>query len=599
MHPALIPAALVLSGALALAAYVGSHRERSQLHWLLLAALTSLAVWALGALCRFSVTTEAGLEASLRLLFLGVFATPPLWLALAASYAQLRLATRRGFYVALLAPSALAYGALITNDGHHLVVRQETFAAMEAGGSAWAGPLFWAFLAWAWACVLGGVFIYLRTAGRMVVGQERRRGLLLALASAIPLLISPIYMFRLLPISFDLTPTALLLSLGIISAAVFRYRLLLSLPVARRDVIEHLQDGVLMASRSGVILDLNPAAERILGQSAQEVRRRLLAEVLAEQAPAEKRSGLREALEDMDGSGDPVSIELRTADDRRIMLDAGPARTGDGAAAGQFAVLRDCTDERRFERLLRRTQRLQTAGTLAAGVAHEVNNPLAFIRANLSQIQRMGELVERSRDVTDAKLPGELADLRSIAEETLDGIARIERIVGDMRRLAADRSEEPLRDPVDMNAVARDALRLANMHRRQVVEVRLLLEPELPPVSGSSERLVQALLNLLLNARHAVEQAPRPRISVATERDGDAVVIRVSDNGPGIPLEIQERIFDPFFTTKGPDRGTGLGLPISFDIVREHGGVLEVRSRPGGGAAFVARIPVAADATTA
>ena len=90
-----------------------------------------------------------------------------------------------------------------------------------------------------------------------------------------------------------------------------------------------------------------------------------------------------------------------------------------------------------------------------------------------------------------------------------------------------------------------------------------------------------------------MEPVPQPRISVTTERDDDSVLIRVSDNGPGIPNELQERIFDPFFTTKGPDRGTGLGLPISFDIVREHGGMLEVRSRPGGGAAFVTRLPLA------
>jgi signal transduction histidine kinase len=168
-----------------------------------------------------------------------------------------------------------------------------------------------------------------------------------------------------------------------------------------------------------------------------------------------------------------------------------------------------------------------------------------------------------------------------------------------MRGLSAEeeRGEEP-RGPVDVNRVLGDALRLANLHRKQAVKVKLLLADGLPPVWGVPERLVQAMLNLLLNAAQAAEEASPPRVSVASELDGDAVVVRVSDNGPGIRYEDQDRIFDPFFTTKGPDRGTGLGLSIAFDIVREHGGVLEVRSRPGRGAAFVVRLPLAQTTST-
>jgi PAS domain S-box-containing protein len=593
MHPAVLPAALAFAASLAMAAYVAPQREKTDLHWLLLALLGSLMLWTLGTLSRFCVTSPAGLHASLRLLFLGVFAAPPLWLLLAASYARLGIAVRRrGLYLVLMVPSALAYLALLTNEGHRLVLREESFAALEAGGAAWAGPVFWTFLAWAYTCVFGGALIYLATAGRMVAGDERRRGLLLALASAIPLVVSPIYLFRLLPVPFDLTPASLVISLLISSAAVFRYRLLQSLPVGRRDVIEHLHDGVVMASASGVILDLNPAAERILGRRAWDLRRRPLAAVLADLAPERQGPALREALEQLPRRREPVALELRTTDERRIALSAARTRDGSGGETGQFAVLRDRTDERRLEHLLQQTQRLQTVGTLAAGIAHEVNNPLAFIRANLSQIHRMGELVEQGGEGSE-KLGEELADLRQIAEETLDGIARIARIVGDMRGLASEPAEgdEPFVD-VDVNAVVRDAIRLANLHRKQVVDLKMLLSDELPAIHGSPERLVQALLNLLLNAKRAVEGARRPRISVTTERDDDAVAIRVSDNGPGIAYEIQERIFDPFFTTKGPDQGTGLGLSIAFDIIRDHGGVLEVRSRPGGGAAFVARIPL-------
>lgn len=497
MHPAILPAALVFSVALAMAAYVFSQREKSRMHWLMLCCHASLMVWTLGTMLRFSVTTQAGLHGSLRLVFLGVFVTPPFWTALAATYARLRIAERRGFYVALFAPAALAYVALLTNDMHGLMIREESFQALEAGGSAWAGPAFWVFLGCAWVSVIAGTGVYLATAGRMVVGQERRRGVLLATASVIPLLVSPIYLFRWLPVSFDLTPSALLLSLLISTAAVFRYRMLESLPAARRDVIEYLEDGVLMASTTGVILDINPAAERILGRDAHLLRRRLLADVLAELAPDEKQPGLHDALAELGVRREPVAVEIRTADDRRIALTADRTRSVSGGVAGQFAVLRDRTDERRFERMLRRTQRLQTAGTLAAGVAHEVNNPLAFIRANLSQIHRMGELVEASAEGEAEKLTAELADLRQIADETLDGIERIERIVGEMRGLSGDqtRSDEPF-VVVDVNGVVRDAVRLANLHRKQVVSVKLRLADDLPGIRGSSERLVQALSTL-------------------------------------------------------------------------------------------------------
>ena len=219
MHPAIPLAALGLVSASAMACYVALRREKTELHWLLLALLVSLVVWTAGVISRFSVASPTGLEAALRLVFLGVFSTPPLWLLVAVVYARPGGALeRRGVWVALGIPSALAYLALLTNEAHHLVIREVSFEAMEAGGRAWGGPIFWVFMAWAYALVLGGALLYLRTARRMLANDERRRGVLLAVASVVPIAASVPYLFRLVPLRFDLTPAALSIATVLVSS---------------------------------------------------------------------------------------------------------------------------------------------------------------------------------------------------------------------------------------------------------------------------------------------------------------------------------------------------------------------------------------------
>jgi signal transduction histidine kinase len=590
VHPAILPAALAFGTSAVLMTVIALRRGKNALHWLLLAELASLLVWTFGAICRFSVTTQAGLEASLRLIFAGIFSAPPLWLLLAGRYAQVpALCERRGVIAALFVPSVLLYAALLTNSGHQLVMREVSFEALSGGGIAWSGPLFWAYLPWSYGLVVVSSGLYLRTARRLARNDERRRAVLLTLAAALPVLASFAYMFRWLPVAFDLTPSGLAISLLLLSTTVFRYRLLESLPLARRDVIEHLPDGVVLADAGGAIQDWNPAAAAILRAPAASLRQRPLDTLLDGIAAETDARSLRAALARFGASGTPLVSEISTSDHRRIEISATLARDARGEAIGQCAVLRDRTEERRFERLVRQTQRLQTVGTLVAGIAHEVNNPLAFIHANLVQIQRLGEIAEAHRTGPDAKLAGELADLAPIAAETLDGIQRIERIVADMRRLSSPRDETFTR--VDLNEVARDAIRLANLHREVSVAIDVSAWREPLCVLGSGQRLVQAVLNVLMNSRQALARRTDGRIAIAVRSDAGQALIEVNDNGPGIAPELHERIFDPFFTTKDPDQGTGLGLSVALEIARDHGGALEVRSRPGEGATFTLRLP--------
>jgi signal transduction histidine kinase len=206
---------------------------------------------------------------------------------------------------------------------------------------------------------------------------------------------------------------------------------------------------------------------------------------------------------------------------------------------------------------------------------------------------RMGELVEEHREThgADAKLAESLGDLSEIAHETLDGIDRIERLVADMRLLSSQRDEPFV--ATDLNHVVSDALRLADLSRGHEVVIESKLHEPLPEVSGAPQRLVQALLNVLVNAKQALGETVSPRIAVSTRFENGFVVVTIEDNGPGMVDSVVSRIFDPFFTTKGPGQGTGLGLSIAYDILRDHGGALDVESRAGQGTIFSARVPAA------
>jgi two-component system, NtrC family, sensor kinase len=240
----------------------------------------------------------------------------------------------------------------------------------------------------------------------------------------------------------------------------------------------------------------------------------------------------------------------------------------------------------RAERERAEVERLVLMGQLAAGVAHEVNNPLAFVMANLNYLER--QTVRQGP-------PLERAELQSLLSETQEGLLRIQQIVRDLKDFSrAGGLDDEKRGPLE--EAVREAGRLASVRLGGSGHVELALEPDLPEVSLSQRHVVQVMVNLLLNAADAVEQAqpPRqPRISVRARREEGGVSLLVEDNGPGIPLEVMPRLFEPFFTTKPPGKGTGLGLALCRDYVTRAGGTLHAENRPEGGARFVLRLPQA------
>jgi signal transduction histidine kinase len=233
------------------------------------------------------------------------------------------------------------------------------------------------------------------------------------------------------------------------------------------------------------------------------------------------------------------------------------------------------------------SDRLASVGTLAAGIAHEINNPLAYVIANLAFI------ASELRALEPSVPPGRLAELRAVVTEARDGADRVSHIVSELKTFARS-DDEPI-GPVDVRRVLTSVLDLAanTIRYRGRLETRY---EEVPPVRGKQGRLGQLFLNLIINATQALreETAQRNEIWVTVRRDGDErVAIEVRDNGAGIAPEVLPRIFDPFFTTKPVGHGTGLGLSICHGIAASLGGSIEVASRPGDGSTFVVLLPAA------
>jgi len=277
---------------------------------------------------------------------------------------------------------------------------------------------------------------------------------------------------------------------------------------------------------------------------------------------------------------------VRPCGEVRLVHSRGvPEVDEDGEVVSLFGVFRDITDERRIEESMRRSERMASIGTMAAGIAHEINNPLSYVLGNLQLLQE--DICELQRKVGDQTLAG----MRGMLEDCAAGAQRIRKIVDGVRSFT--RVEAATERVVDVN----DAVRSAVAFAEHEIKVRALLELDLEaqqPVSIDETQLVQVLVNLLINAAQALPEghASEHRITVATSESDGFVSLRVADTGPGVPADIQARIFDPFFTTKPVGTGTGLGLSICHTIVEQCGGSIELEPSERG-ARFHVRLPVA------
>jgi PAS domain S-box-containing protein len=279
------------------------------------------------------------------------------------------------------------------------------------------------------------------------------------------------------------------------------------------------------------------------------------------------------------------ATELRTAN-----ITIAPLLNRDFQAVGRIVIVDDITDRINMETQLTQSEKLSSIGLLAAGVAHEVNTPLAVISSYAQMLSKQLGKQLGTDEATHARLQ---PVLDKITQQTF----RASEIVNGLLNFSRMGSSEFGR--VDLNSVVRDTtLLLEHQLRSANVEVVTSFDDSLPEISGNRGKLQQVLLNFILNAKDALQGRENPRIHVATHHAGAAVHLRVEDNGIGMSEVVLRRIYDPFFTTKsnpaqGQRKGTGLGLAVTYGIVQEHAGTIDVSSTVGEGTIFEVVFPAA------
>jgi PAS domain S-box-containing protein len=362
-----------------------------------------------------------------------------------------------------------------------------------------------------------------------------------------------------------------------------------------RQIVEATTDGILKIDETASVVFVNQRFAQMLGYEPHEMIGVSVlafigaeAKLLTQGALQDRRRGLKDGVDSTFRHKDGTDIAVNIA--------GTPLLDGAGEHVGNLAVVRDVTERKKLQTQLMVSDRMASVGTLAAGVAHEINNPLAVVIGNLDCVaESLGGLpwdnsVSLSPGMSSAWF---LEEVKAPLDDARDAALRVRLIVRDLKIFSRLPTEES-RGPVNVQGIMESSLRMAwneIRHRARLVK----LYGSVPYVEANEARLSQVFLNLLVNAAQSLQEgrAEHNEIRVATRVDGERVIVEVSDTGAGIPPEIIGRIFDAFFTTKAVGVGTGLGLAICQRIVTDMNGELTVESEVGRGTTFRVALPVA------
>jgi two-component system, NtrC family, sensor kinase len=333
-------------------------------------------------------------------------------------------------------------------------------------------------------------------------------------------------------------------------------------------ILESIPASVVVVGQDKLIVMVNKAFEQTFAFNGNKAENQEIGEII-------RASTLIDTISQVLAGGKSqheIEFKYKNSGLERVFM-ADIIRTRQNEA---MAIISDITEGREMQERLYLTDRLASLGEMAAGIAHELNNPLTGVVA-LSQL------------LLEAGVPPEIKDdLEAISSEGQRAASVVKNL------LSFARSHTLSAQPVEINAVISQVLNLrAYEHRVNNIEVVTHFAPNLPEIVADRFQMQQVFLNIVLNAEQAmIDSKGRGSLTVTTELSGDIIRIAFADNGPGIPADIINRIFDPFFTTKEVGKGTGLGLSICYGIVTKQGGRIFAQSQPGQGATFIIELPL-------
>jgi PAS domain S-box-containing protein len=389
-----------------------------------------------------------------------------------------------------------------------------------------------------------------------------------------------------------------------------------------RNVVERANDGIVIM-QDGKFIYSNARMSEITGWTAEELRGFSSEELLY---PDQRERVMEVSRQRLAGEKAPDVYEtsLQHKSGVRIDVEFNAGLINYRGRVADLVLVRNVTERLRLETQLRHAQKMESIGTLAAGIAHEINTPTQFVGDNLqfltssfnellAVIAKYGELKARvsgNEDeiaaIKEVEKVVDAADLDYLREEvpkalaqSLDGVKRVADIVRAMKAFAHPGPE--IKTAVDINGAVQNTAIVARNEWKYVAELETDLDPHLPMVTCLPGDINQVILNIIVNASHAIAgvvgdgSQGKGKIKVSTRQDGEFAEIKISDSGTGIPAAVRDRIFDPFFTTKEVGKGTGQGLAIAHSvIVEKHKGTISFETGEGKGTTFIIRIPIEA-----
>ncbi|MCX7787817.1 MAG: ATP-binding protein [Spirochaetes bacterium] len=564
-------------------------------------------LWYLGLVVALLLSNTAELFSSTRegTLFWGrmqhVFLAfvPVAWVAFSLRYAGFdHLVSFKKLYPITIVPFLTVFIVLTNGTYHRFFWKEVLFFQVEGflTFKAQYGPFFWIYGAYTYLLIYAGVFLILRS----YLGSKktyRNQSLWVVHGVLFPIPFNLIYVFRLLPfLRKDFTSVSFALAGICFFIGVFKHHLLRVVPIARNTIVEDMDRAILVVDKDRCIVDFNRRARKLFALEDRDLGAMLCTHpILSTWIP-------QQILQN------PILWETcfeRKYGDEYYGISIDPVRNSSGTTVGTLITFSNITDRvtyikekmkllKELERInqelktvqlqLLQQEKLAAIGQLAAGIAHEINNPLAYLKSNFYVIR---QYLERIRELQgkQERFGALLDEARRTLSESEEGFHRITNIIRDLLTFSRRSLEDEVK-PYDLNEGVETALRLASSEYKHSIVVERE-KTELPLVPCRGEEINQVILILLSNAIHAVQeglernliQKGEGKIVVRTRTVDKGVLFEIENNGPPIPENHRSRLFEPFFTTKPEGKGTGLGLSIAREIiVNRHGGNLTFES---------------------